>query len=39
MLVVGGVQMTMMGVLGEYVWRALDEARGRPRYIIEDTLK
>jgi glycosyltransferase involved in cell wall biosynthesis len=39
MLVVGGVQMMMMGVLGEYVWRALDEARGRPRYIIEDTLK
>lgn len=34
-LVVGGVQMIMLGVLGEYLWRALDEARGRPRYIIE----
>ena len=34
-LVVGGIQMVMMGVLGEYLWRALDEARGRPRYIIE----
>jgi dolichol-phosphate mannosyltransferase len=34
-LVIGGIQMTMMGVLGEYVWRALDEARRRPRYIIE----
>lgn len=34
-LVVGGIQMLMMGVLGEYLWRALDEARGRPRYIIE----
>jgi dolichol-phosphate mannosyltransferase len=33
--VIGGVQMVMMGVLGEYLWRALDEARRRPRYIIE----
>ena len=36
-LVVGGVQMLMMGILGEYVWRALDEARRRPRYLIEAT--
>jgi len=35
-LVVGGIQMLMMGVLGEYLWRALDEARRRPRYLIED---
>ena len=34
-LVVGGIQMLMMGVLGEYLWRALDEARRRPRYMIE----
>jgi len=34
-LVVGGMQMVMMGVLGEYVWRALDESRRRPRYWIE----
>ena len=34
-LVVGGIQMLMMGVLGEYLWRALDESRQRPRYIIE----
>jgi polyisoprenyl-phosphate glycosyltransferase len=37
-LVVGGLQMLMMGVLGEYLWRALDEARRRPRYIIEAAL-
>lgn len=24
-----------MGVLGEYLWRAHDEARRRPRYLIE----
>ena len=34
-LVVGGIQMLMMGILGEYLWRALDEARQRPRYILE----
>jgi glycosyltransferase involved in cell wall biosynthesis len=34
-LMVGGVQMVMMGVLGEYLWRALDESRRRPRYLIE----
>jgi dolichol-phosphate mannosyltransferase len=36
-LVVGGVQMLMMGVLGEYLWRALDEARRRPKYLVETT--
>ncbi|HAM71032.1 MAG TPA: glycosyltransferase [Verrucomicrobiales bacterium] len=35
-LVLGGVQMMMIGVLGEYLWRALDETRSRPRYIVED---
>ena len=34
-LVVGGMQMLMLGVLGEYVWRALDEARRRPRTMVE----
>jgi len=37
-LVVGGIQMIMMGVLGEYLWRALDESRRRPRYIVEAVL-
>lgn len=36
-LVIGGIQMLMMGVLGEYVWRALDESRRRPKYLIEAT--
>ncbi len=34
-LVIGGIQMLMLGLLGEYLWRALDEARRRPNYIIE----
>jgi dolichol-phosphate mannosyltransferase len=32
-----GVQLIAVRVLGEYVWRALDEARGRPQYVIEAT--
>ena len=38
LLVVGGLQMLMLGILGEYLWRALEESRGRPRYIIEDVV-
>jgi dolichol-phosphate mannosyltransferase len=34
-LFLGGGQMFMLGVLGEYIWRGLDEARRRPRYLIE----
>jgi glycosyltransferase involved in cell wall biosynthesis len=32
---IGGLQMLMLGVLGEYLWRALDEARRRPRALVE----
>jgi len=32
-----GILMVMVGVLGEYLWRVLDEARGRPKYIFEET--
>jgi dolichol-phosphate mannosyltransferase len=34
-LLMGGVQMMMMGMLGEYLWRTYDETRARPRYVIE----
>jgi len=34
-LFLGGFQMTMMGMLGEYIWRTYDESRSRPRYTIE----
>ena len=36
-LVLGGVQMMMLGVLGEYLWRTLEAARRRPIYFIEET--
>ncbi len=30
-----GLQMTLLGILGEYLWRSLDEARGRPLFVID----
>lgn len=36
-LVLGGVQMVMLGVLGEYLWRTLEAARRRPTYFLEET--
>jgi len=34
-LVLGGIQMIMLGIAGEYLWRNLDESRKRPLYFIE----
>lgn len=35
LLLLSGFQMIMLGMLGEYVWRNLDETRKRPLYVIE----
>lgn len=34
-LLLSGVQLTLLGIFGEYLWRALEQARGRPAYIVE----
>jgi glycosyltransferase involved in cell wall biosynthesis len=39
LLLVSGVQMLMTGILGEYLWRNLDETRKRPPFIIEKILE
>lgn len=31
-----GCMMLMLGILGEYVWRALDASRNRPPYLIDE---
>ena len=36
-LVLGGAQMIMLGIIGEYLWRNLDESRKRPIYFIEQS--
>lgn len=35
MLLLHGTEMLMIGVVGEYLWRALDQARDRPLYIVD----
>ena len=38
LLVVSGIQMLMLGVLGEYLWRSFDETRNRPPFIISEKI-
>lgn len=35
MVALSGVNLMALGLVGEYVWRGLDEARARPAYLIE----
>lgn len=35
-LVMGGLQMIMLGILGEYLWRNVKESKKRPLYFIEE---
>lgn len=34
-LVTAGVQMTMLGIVGEYLWRNFDQTRQRPLFIVD----
>lgn len=33
-----GIIMLMLGIVGEYVWRALDASRNRPPYIVDEVV-
>jgi polyisoprenyl-phosphate glycosyltransferase len=35
-MVIGGVQLLMIGVLGEYVGKMLSEIKGRPVYFVAE---
>lgn len=34
-----GLVLLMLGILGEYIWRALDAARKRPPFIIDEDIR
>ncbi len=35
-LLIGGTIMLMLGIIGEYLWRILDEIKEKPLYVIKD---
>ena len=35
-LILGGLQLTVIGIMGEYLWRGVEETRGRPLYVVRD---
>ena len=37
MLGLGGLQLFVLGVLGEYLWRVADEVRRRPLFLVQET--
>ena len=37
-LLLGGLQLAVLGIIGEYIGRILDEVRGRPIYVLKHRL-
>jgi polyisoprenyl-phosphate glycosyltransferase len=37
-LFLGGLQLVMLGILGEYLWRTSEQVKRRPLYIVMDTI-
>src|SRR5262249_3455174 len=38
LLLIGGVQMVMLGIIGQYIWQAADQGRGRPHFVVLETV-
>jgi polyisoprenyl-phosphate glycosyltransferase len=37
-LIMGGIQLIVLSVFGEYLWRTTDEARRRPLYVVREEI-
>ena len=37
-LVLGGVQLVMLGIIGEYLGRVFEELKGRPHYVVQEMI-
>ncbi len=37
-LFLGGIQLITLGVIGEYIWRGVEESRNRPLYLISERI-
>lgn len=37
-LVLGGVQLVMLGIMGEYLGRIYEELKGRPQYVVDELI-
>ena len=38
-LIVGGLNILMLGVIGEYIWRIYDEVKKKPSFIIDSIIQ
>ena len=38
LLISSGTILVVLGIFGEYLWRALDQVRGRPRFLVEESV-
>ena len=37
-LFTSGIQMIMLGIVGEYLWRTLEETRNRPNFVVDQLI-
>jgi dolichol-phosphate mannosyltransferase len=39
MLFLGGMQMVVLGILGEYLGSIFEEVKGRPLYVVDEVIQ